>query len=64
MKMREAECSPDMRTGRIDDAMRRYGVGRDTMRKIAQAAGAEIKLGRSYLINFQKVDDYLDSLSH
>ena len=64
VKKRECERTTEMRTGRIEDAMRRYGVGRDTMRKIARAAAAEIRVGRSYLINYSKVDAYMDSLSH
>lgn len=63
MKKREAENNTEMRTGRIDAAMRRYDLGRDSMRKLAKAAGAEIRFGRSYLIDFQRVDEYLKTLS-
>ena len=51
------------KTGRIEQACARYGVGRSTMRNIAKEAGAEVKIGKCYLINFSKVDDYMDSLS-
>lgn len=57
------ELGIDARTGRIEQACARYGVGRNTMRQIAEQAGAVIKIGRNYLINFQKVDAYMDSLS-
>ena len=49
-----AELGIDARTGRIEQACARYGVGRNTMRKIAEESGAVIKIGRNYLINFQK----------
>ena len=51
------------KTGRIEQACARYGVGRNTMRNIAKEADAEVKIGKCYLINFSKVDDYMDSLS-
>ncbi|WP_431603813.1 DUF6462 family protein, partial [Blautia wexlerae] len=40
-----------------------YGVGRTTMRNIAKEAGAEVKVGKCYLINFSKVDAFIDSIS-
>ncbi len=51
------------KTGRIEQACARYGVGRNIMRKIAKEADAEVRIGKCYLINFSKVDDYMDSLS-
>lgn len=51
------------KTGRINDACARYGVGIGTMRKIAEDAGAVVRIGRTYLINFTKVDAYMDMLS-
>lgn len=51
------------KSGRIEQACARYGLGRNTMRKIAGEAGAEIKVGKCYLINFSKVDAYLDAIS-
>ncbi len=58
-----SELGIDARTGRIDQACARYGVGRNTMRQIAEQAGAVVRIGRNYLINFHKVDAYMDSLS-
>ena len=51
------------KSGRIEQACARYGLGRNTMRKVAEEAGAEIKVGKCYLINFSKVDAYLDAIS-
>ena len=34
----------DAKTGRIEQACARYGVGRSTMRNIAKEAGAEVKM--------------------
>ena len=51
------------KTGRIEQACARYGVGRNTMRQIAEQAEAVIRIGRNYLINFDKVDKYMDSLA-
>lgn len=51
------------KTGRINEACARYGVGLGTMRKIAEDSQAVIRIGRTYLINFDRVDRYLDNLS-
>lgn len=53
----------DMRTGRIDDAVKRYGLGRNSMREVGKAAKAEIRIGKAVLYNFRKIDEYMDSLS-
>ncbi|MGN0357089.1 MAG: DUF6462 family protein [Blautia sp.] len=52
-----------MRTGKIEQACMRYGLGRNTMRKVADDAQAVIRIGKLYLINFSKVDAYMDSIS-
>lgn len=57
------ELGIDVKTGRIEQACARYGVGRNTMRQIAEQAGAVVRIGRNYLINFQKVDQFMDSIS-
>lgn len=54
---------PEARTGRIEQACLRYGVGKNTMRKVAEDAQAVIRIGKSYLINYSKVDAYMDSMS-
>ena len=62
--MRKLEkCEPEMRTGKIEQACMRYGLGRNTMRRVADDAQAVIRIGKLYLINFSKVDAYMDSIS-
>ena len=62
--MRKLEkMETELRTGKIEQACMRYGLGKNTMRKVAEDAGAVIRIGRSYLINFRKVDEYLDEIS-
>jgi hypothetical protein len=58
-----SESGIDVKTGRRDQACQRYGVGRNTMRQIAEDANAVIRIGRNYLIDFPKVDKYMDALS-
>ena len=53
----------NMKSGRIDAACLRYGLGRNTMRTVASDAGAVVRIGKIYLINYSIVDSYLDSLS-
>lgn len=59
----EQEFKVEMKSGKIDRACQRYDLGRNTMRRIAEEAGAVIRIGRIYLINFSKVDAYLDEIS-
>lgn len=54
---------PDMKTGKLDQACMRYGVGRNTMRRIAEESNAVVRIGKSYLINFTVVDKFMDNLS-
>lgn len=62
--MRKMErTSLEVKTGRIEQACERYGIGKSSMRQVAEDAGAVIRIGKSYLINFTKVDAYMDGLS-
>lgn len=62
--MRKIErLEPEARSGRIEQACLRYGVGKNTMRKIAEESGAIIRFGKSYLVNYAKVDAYMDAMS-
>ena len=47
----------------LDDACARYSFGRATMRRAAQDAGAEIRIGRTYRVNIDRLDRYFDSIS-
>lgn len=62
--MRKIERNePEMRTGKLEQACMRYGLGKNTMRKVADEAGAVVRIGKCYLVNFSKVDAYMDSIS-
>lgn len=63
MNVRKDTAAAVAKTGRIEQACARYGLGRNTMRNVAEQAGAVIKIGKCYLIDFQKVDAYMDSLA-
>ena len=54
---------PEAKTGKLEQACLRYGLGKNSMRRVADDAGAVIKIGKSYLINYTKVDAYMDSIS-
>lgn len=53
----------EVKTGGIDEACVRYSLGKASMRKVAEDAGAVIRIGKRYLINFVKVDQYMNSIS-
>lgn len=62
--MKELERNEmEIRTGKIEQACMRYGLGRNTMRKVASEAGAVVRIGKCYLVNFSKVDAYMDRIS-
>ncbi len=52
-----------VKTGGIDDACARYGLGKRNMRKVAEDAGAIIRIGKRLLVNYAKVDMYMNSIS-
>lgn len=52
-----------MKTGGIEEACARYGLGRASMRHVAEDAGAIIRIGKRLLVNYEKVDRYMDSVS-
>ena len=49
--------------GGIDEACSRYGLGKSTMRKVAADAGAIIRIGKRLLVNYSRVDQYMNSIS-
>ena len=51
------------RTGTLEHACQRYDLGKNTMRKVAEKAGAVIKIGRCYRVNFDRVDRYMEENS-
>lgn len=53
----------EQKTGTLEQAGMRYGFGRNSIRKIAEDAGAIIKIGKSVRVNFTIMDKYLDALS-
>lgn len=64
MRAREKNVtSADAKTGGIEEACARYGLGKQSMRRVAEDAGAVIRIGKRYLVNFVKVDRYMESIS-
>ena len=53
----------EQKSGTLEQAGMRYGFGRNSMRKLAEDAGAIIKIGKSVRVNFTIFDKYMDSLS-
>ena len=62
MSVPRERVETEVKTGRVPEAMKRYGLGRDTVRKTAESAGAVIKLGKTYLIDYGVMDAYLDKM--
>lgn len=51
------------RTGDIESACLRYGLGRASIEKIGADAKAIIRIGRRKIYNFQKMDAYMNTIS-
>ena len=62
-RKRHDDSSGIVKTGGIDDACARYGLGKASMRKVAEDAGAIIRIGKRLLVNYAKVDMYMNSIS-
>ncbi len=60
---KQERVAPEIKTGRLEQACIRYSIGHNAMRQVAEDAEAVIRIGKSYLINFTKVDAYMDSIS-
>ena len=50
-------------TGDIAEGCARYGLGKASMRRVAEDAGAVVRIGRRYLIHFGKVDQYMAAVA-
>lgn len=61
MRKRNVCNEPNLiKYGRLADACKRYSLGENTMRQVARDAGAVVHVGRACLINFSKVDEYIE----
>ena len=54
---------PEVKTGSLDDACVRYSLGKPSMRRVAEDANATIRIGRRVVLNFTKIDEYMDAIS-
>lgn len=61
--VKPATDEKETKTGGLPEACARYGLGKASMRKVAEDAGAVIRIGKRYLVNFSRVDLYMDSIS-
>lgn len=63
MRKRIQDVTVETKTGRVPQACLRYNLGRCKMRKIAEDAGALIKIGSVVLVNYTIMDEYMDGIS-
>ena len=62
MRSRTIQNEYDAKLGRLETACGMYSMGRTTMKKVAEKAGAVVRVGTLYLIVFEKLDEYLEQL--
>ena len=60
---RKTDANDLTRFGCVEDAMRRFSMGRYTLMEQAKQAGAVVRIGRKVLINYHLLDEFLDSIS-
>lgn len=63
MSTQRKRVEMEHKTGRSPEGQERYGVGKSTLRKIAEEAGAVIHFGKTTIYHFGKIDDYLEGLA-
>ena len=54
----------DIKYLRLNDARKRYGLGEDSVQKVALEAHAVVKVGKCVLIDMKKMDSYLESITN
>ena len=64
MEKRRIPASPTAKSGDINDARARYGMGRNAVETIAEKCGAKFRVGRLVRYNFSKMDAYIDELTN
>lgn len=47
----------------VDQACARYSIGRNTMRELAEQAGAVVRIKRLWKVNIPVMDAYFDSIT-
>jgi hypothetical protein len=62
MRKQKRAVSVGVKCGKLDEACKRYGLGRSAMRETARTAGAIVHIGRSLLIDFETMDGYINTL--
>ncbi len=62
MKNLTRNTNVEQYSGTVEQAVMRYGFGRNTMRRIAGEAGAIIKVGKCVRVNFAVMDKYLNDI--
>ena len=63
MRKRILSNEVEQKSGDLEQACIRYGFGKNTMRKLAEEAGALFKYGKCSRVNFTKMDSYIDTLT-
>lgn len=61
MNKRSVEMAENAKAGTINDVMARYCIGAHSARKIAEAAGATIRIGHLTRYYFPKMDAYMEA---
>lgn len=62
-RIKQVFTAEQMKSGSLQEACNRYGVGKANMRRIAEDAHAIIRIGKSVIVNYSLIDKYLDSIS-
>lgn len=63
MKALKINQTIEPKVGTVDQAVMRYGFGKNTIRKIAEDAGSIIRIGKCVRVNFTILDRYFDELA-
>lgn len=60
MSYARAQIDAGIKTMRVPEAQRRYGLGRENIKKLAKECGAVVKVGRSFLVNVERMDRFME----
>ena len=60
MSYKRTQAEVGLKTIRVPEAQRRYGLGREGVKKIAKECGAVVRVGRSFLVNVERMDKFME----
>lgn len=60
MGYKREQTTIEVKSIRIPEAQKRYGLGREMVKQLAKDCGAAIKIGKCFLVNVERMDKFIE----